>query len=521
MEMTVMTGLCSKNARTRSFLSFSEICGPRDDCVRFFSARSRFKQIPVHSSILQYIRRVGVGREGKESRRKKRPFQKHKNKNISINIIDNDRREKQMGEHYKDTMSRKEERQFLANGRIVHRSDTANSSPSNGNQQWQGWQRLSPPPPFGEGQQRRKSKPVSRMTRPNGQKETVSDACISTAMAKQKAPNIRVLPVKMMGRVTSSSPFSSDEGDLESYHFPIPTSGLTEVAIVGRSNVGKSTLVNALLYSGQPTAEQEKSENKRRKSTKIVTTQTAKLPKGLKAKTSAKPGETRSIDFYQLSAEIDEIGSVKPREKENDSRESLNKYSKNSVGRGKRKMSLVLVDLPGYGFAFGPKKEKNMAHSSGASTSNGFFNLATGSLFSWQSLIETYITYRPRSSLKRVLLLIDARHGMKQADYHFLASLQKGLLKRKKKSATYKSNKQQHVPDELPPLQVVLTKCDLVSQVDLARRVVQVRQQLSDCLIRQPKMLPEMLVSAQIDGQAGVLELQKELASLCENNFYR
>ena len=66
----------------------------------------------------------------------------------------------------------------------------------------------------------------------------------------------------------------------------------------------------------------------------------------------------------------------------------------------------------------------------------------------------------------------------------------------------------------MPPIQIVLTKADLVRQSDLARRVVQVRQQLSDCLIREPSALPVMLVSAQIEGQAGVLELQKELASL-------
>lgn len=66
----------------------------------------------------------------------------------------------------------------------------------------------------------------------------------------------------------------------------------------------------------------------------------------------------------------------------------------------------------------------------------------------------------------------------------------------------------------MPPIQLVLTKCDLVLQSDLARRVAQVRQQLSDSLIRQPSALPVMLVSAQMEGQAGVLELQKELAAL-------
>jgi GTP-binding protein EngB required for normal cell division len=67
---------------------------------------------------------------------------------------------------------------------------------------------------------------------------------------------------------------------------------------------------------------------------------------------------------------------------------------------------------------------------------------------------------------------------------------------------------------ELPPVQIVLTKCDLVHQADLARRVAMVRQQLSACLVREPSALPITLVSAQVEGQAGVLELQKELASL-------
>ena len=93
------------------------------------------------------------------------------------------------------------------------------------------------------------------------------------------------------------------------------------------------------------------------------------------------------------------------------------------------------------------------------------------------------------------------------------------LIKQQRRSSKALNDQQQRIPMELPPLQIVLTKCDLVTQVDLARRVVQVRQQLSDCLLRQPKLLPEMLVSAQIEGQRGVLELQKELASLCSINF--
>lgn len=87
-----------------------------------------------------------------------------------------------------------------------------------------------------------------------------------------------------------------------------------------------------------------------------------------------------------------------------------------------------------------------------------------------------------------------------------------------------RSSHRQTSKRELPPIQIVLTKCDLVKQKDLARRAVLVRQQLSDFLIREPSSLPVMLVSA-LPGLGfnnvrngkplgGVLELQRELASL-------
>ena len=472
-----------------------------DDAGGVVSARSRFKEIPVDPSILQYIKRVGVGREGKENRRKKRPFDKKKK-----NKIRND--EQQYGA---ETMSRDEERNFLENGRVARRSGVRFFASSGGRQQRQRQQSPSPsphllpippPPPFGDAQPQRRT--VTR--RPDEDNNINDDSAVTT-----RARNIRVLPVKVLGRVTSSS--LSRNGDSNTDVFPRPSSGLPEVAIVGRSNVGKSTLLNALLYSGRRTEDDEsedaiKRRNKRLRS-RTVTSQTAKMPKGLKAKTSSKPGETRSIDFYQLSAEIEELGHNDEEEEEEENSKGFSSPNKNkNTRRNKKKSSLLLVDLPGYGFAFGPKKERKQAiidgNSSGEASSSMEF------LFPWQSLIETYITDRPRSSLKRVLLLVDARHGMKQADSHFLASLQNALTQRQRNAGIG-----ERVPTELPPLQIVLTKCDLVSQVDLARRVVEVREQLSDCLIRQPKMLPEMLVSAQIEGQGGLLELQKELASLC------
>ena len=106
----------------------------------------------------------------------------------------------------------------------------------------------------------------------------------------------------------------------------LPPQSLSEVAFVGRSNVGKSSLINAL--TGRKTL----------------------------ARVSQTPGRTREINFFNL---------------------------------GKK---LILVDLPGYGYA---KASKQLAAE-------------------WQQLIFAYLS--GRASLKRVLLLIDARRGVMDND---------------------------------------------------------------------------------------------------------
>src|SRR5262245_33528902 len=113
----------------------------------------------------------------------------------------------------------------------------------------------------------------------------------------------------------------------------LPPEKLTEVAFVGRSNAGKSSLVNALTG---------------RKSL---------------ARVSQTPGATRQINFFDLG------------------------------GR------LMLVDLPGYGFA---KRSKTEADS-------------------WQEMIFSYL--RRRARLRRVLLLIDARRGVMDSDKQVMALL--------------------------------------------------------------------------------------------------
>ncbi len=143
--------------------------------------------------------------------------------------------------------------------------------------------------------------------------------------------------------------------------------------------MGKSTLLNALLYTSPPPTPSD-SPDAPRERRRRPTVRNAKLPRGLKAIASSKPGETRKISFYQLS----------------------------SKAVDSRKVSLLLVDLPGYGFSFAKQEQAQQ----------------------WKSLMESYLLDRGKS-LKRILLLIDARHGMKKADIEFLESLQNSLYQTK------------------------------------------------------------------------------------------
>lgn len=112
-----------------------------------------------------------------------------------------------------------------------------------------------------------------------------------------------------------------------------PISNLPEIAFAGRSNVGKSSLVNAL--TGRRTL----------------------------ARVSQAPGRTRQLNFFNLAN------------------------------------TLVLVDLPGYGFARVSKKMKD----------------------DWQGFAIDYLRGRP--TLQRVYLLIDARHGVKDSDHETMKNL--------------------------------------------------------------------------------------------------
>jgi GTP-binding protein len=177
----------------------------------------------------------------------------------------------------------------------------------------------------------------------------------------------------------------------------LPAPELPEVAFAGRSNVGKSSLVNAL--TGRKTL----------------------------ARTSNTPGRTRLLNVFQLA------------------------------GR------LGLVDLPGYGYARASKAE----------------------IKQWTGLTRAYL--RGRANLRRVCLLIDARHGVKSSDEAVMTLLDEAAVS----------------------YQVVLTKADKASADALAG----IRAATAGRLAKRPAAHPEILVTSARSGH-GIDELRAALAAL-------
>ena len=100
---------------------------------------------------------------------------------------------------------------------------------------------------------------------------------------------------------------------------------------------------------------------------------------------SDKPGETRRITLYQSSSKI-----MVPND--------------DNSGKGMSKMSLVLAYLPGYGFSYASEEQSSR----------------------WKNIMQHYLLKRGKA-LKQILLLVDARHGLKPADFTFLDNLQYAL----------------------------------------------------------------------------------------------
>jgi GTP-binding protein EngB required for normal cell division len=129
-----------------------------------------------------------------------------------------------------------------------------------------------------------------------------------------------------------------------------------------------------------------------------------------------------------------------------------------------------------------------------------------------------YLRLRGKN-LKRVLLVVDARHGLKRTDFACLNSLMSGMAEEVDETAADDPTVEFDVTFDKSrksastatwKLQVVLTKCDLVERAMLARRIAAVREQVRANFYDSE--LPVMMVSSI--ARLGVVELQKELSAL-------
>jgi GTP-binding protein len=170
-----------------------------------------------------------------------------------------------------------------------------------------------------------------------------------------------------------------------------------EIAFAGRSNVGKSSLINAL--AGR---------------------------KAL-ARTSRTPGRTQQLVFFAGTAD------------------------------------LVLVDMPGYGYAAASKSK----------------------IKAWTDLIDAYLS--GRANLARVYVLIDARHGLKPTDDKVFDVLDRAAVN----------------------YQIVLTKADAVGTAELEGRIAATKAALT----QHPAAFPDVLATSARTGM-GLPELRAAIARL-------
>jgi GTP-binding protein len=172
---------------------------------------------------------------------------------------------------------------------------------------------------------------------------------------------------------------------------PDPTA--PEIAFAGRSNVGKSALLNALTSR-----------------------------KGL-ARTSNTPGRTQELNFFDVGDPL----------------------------------QIRLVDMPGYGFAEAPKDMVKR----------------------WRFLVNDYLRGRP--VLKRALVLVDSRHGLKDVDRDVMAMLD----------------------DAAVSYHLVLTKADKVKPTDLAMTLEKTAEEAR----KHPAAHPAIFTTSSETG-SGIAELR-------------
>jgi len=179
----------------------------------------------------------------------------------------------------------------------------------------------------------------------------------------------------------------------------LPAPNMPEVCFAGRSNVGKSSLINALTNR-----------------------------KGL-ARASNTPGRTRELNYFNVSDRI------------------------------------RVVDLPGYGYARASKTD----------------------IARWTELTRSYL--RGRAPLRRVFVLVDSRHGLKDGDREIMAMLDEAAV-------TY---------------QVILTKVDKLKKGELEK----VAKRVANKIKKRPAAYPEVICTSSVKKN-GLDDLRAEIATLAE-----